>query len=172
MRVKQKEPDQTGRTRATSVWSGQAKGGPRILVGSALVVNSGPFSSQSGLDMAPIYCGPGRGRGGEKKANITEPAPGGLELAVIYPMAHVKAPPLEHGRVKATAIYIYRLIRLAARCRLHSIPSCYSPSPILIGSGIRSHGAVYRFRVHRRLVAGLIRAFKAFDPRTVVTTCA
>ena len=82
MHVKQKEPDQVG--------SGQVQGGQKILVGSALVVNSGPFSSQSGLDMTPIYCGPGRGRGGEKKANITEPASGGLELAVIYPMAHVK----------------------------------------------------------------------------------
>ena len=160
MHVKQKEPDQVG--------SGQVQGGQKILVGSALVVNSGPFSSQSGLDMTPIYCGPSRGRGGEKKANITEPASGGLELAVIYPMAHVKAPPLEHGRGKATAIYIYQLIRLAARRRLHSIRSCYCGNLY----PIRSHEAVCRFRVHRRLVAGLIRAFKAFDPRTVVTTCA
>jgi len=53
---------------------------------------------QSGLDLVPILVGPGRGRAAahrpgpiqEKLANSTEPAPGGLELAVIYPMAHVK----------------------------------------------------------------------------------
>jgi len=102
MRVKQKEPDQTGRTRGASVWSGQVKGGPRTLVGSALDVNSGPFSLQSGLDMAPVLVGPGRatshppaslhrpGPVQEKLANITKPPAQALELAVIYSGVHVK----------------------------------------------------------------------------------
>ena len=88
--------------------------------------------------MTPIYCGPGRGRGREKKANITEPASGGLELAVIYPMAHVKAPSLEHGRVKATAIYIYRLIRFAARRQLRPILTRATP-PTALSLSVRGY---------------------------------
>jgi len=78
---------QTKRTRPGGAWSGLVKGGARSLVGSAFGVNSGQFSLQSGLDLAPVYSGPGRasrvGPVQEQLANITEPASGGLELVVI-----------------------------------------------------------------------------------------
>jgi len=94
MHVNKKEPDHVG--------SGQVKGGPHTLVGSSLGVYSGPLPAELFLDMAPVLVGPGRGRGRdpaaalrpgpveEKLANIAEPAPGDLELAVIYSRVHVK----------------------------------------------------------------------------------